>query len=164
VHAYLSRRAGRQVADDLFGEVWLRAFGARDTYDHRSPDPRPWLYGIARNMLRAHWRRQRRSEPMPASVTADPWDDADVRLDAGTRAPELRRALALLTPDEREVMLLVAWERLTPAEVAAALGLPQGTVRSRLHRARQLLRREVGSPPAVTISLPASLPAKETTP
>lgn len=143
VHAYLSRRAGRQGADDLFGEVWLRAFRARATYDPRYPDPRPWLYGIARNILRAHWQRQHRPECALGGITPDPWDDADVRMDAENQRAQLRRALDLLSPDEREVLLLVAWERLTPAEVAVALGIPQGTARSRLHRARHLLQREI---------------------
>jgi DNA-directed RNA polymerase specialized sigma24 family protein len=53
VHAYLARRTGRQDADDLLGEVWLRAFKGRASYDRRCPDARPWLYGIARNVLRA---------------------------------------------------------------------------------------------------------------
>ena len=56
VHAYLSRRAGRQDADDLLGEVWLQAFRSRERYDRRWPSALPWLYGIARNVLRAHWR------------------------------------------------------------------------------------------------------------
>ena len=57
VHGFLARRAGRQVADDLLGEVWTRAFAGRDGFDPgRHQDARPWLYGIARNVLRAHWR------------------------------------------------------------------------------------------------------------
>src|SRR5580704_13963947 len=113
VHAYLSRRAGRQVADDLFGEVWLRAFTARSSYEQRGPDPRPWLYGIARNTLRAHWRQRGRPEHPLGDIASDPWDDADLRIDAQNTLAELRRALGLLTEAEREVLLLVAWERLT---------------------------------------------------
>jgi RNA polymerase sigma factor (sigma-70 family) len=146
VHAYLSRRAGRQVADDLFGEVWLHAFKARASYEQRGPDPRPWLYGIARNMLRAHWRRRGRPLAELADVAFDPWDDADLRLEAQSTQADLRRALELLTDAEREVLLLVAWEHLTPAEAANVLGIPQGTARSRLHRARHVLRHEVPSP------------------
>jgi RNA polymerase sigma factor (sigma-70 family) len=155
VHAYLARRAGRQVADDLFGEVWLRAFRARATYDHRSTDPQPWLYGVARNTLRAHWRLQRRVDPISTVDVPDPWDEIDGRLDASRHADELRRALALLTPDEREVLLLVAWERLTPAEVALTLGIPQGTARSRLHRARHTLQGVV-EPPVVACAAAAT--------
>ena len=56
VHGFLARRAGPQVAADLLGEVWLRAFAGRGGYDPAHPDALPWLYGIARNVLRAHWR------------------------------------------------------------------------------------------------------------
>lgn len=165
VHAYLSRRAGRQGADDLFGEVWTRAFAARASYDHRGPDPRPWLYGIARNTLRAHWRH-RQPEHALGEVTADPFDEADGRLDAQSRLTELRRGLALLTEDEREVLLLVAWERLTPAEAAAVLEIPPGTARSRLHRARQVLQDEITSPFAPPTHAPSAstTSVKETTP
>ena len=60
VHAYLARRTGRQDADELLSDVWLQAFQSRASYDHRVADARPWLYGVARNVLRAHWRRQGR--------------------------------------------------------------------------------------------------------
>lgn len=70
----------------------------------------------------------------------DPWDPVDERLDAQRLAPNLALALRKLNPDDREIVLLVAWEQLTPAEVAIALEIPQGTARSRLHRARHLLQ------------------------
>jgi RNA polymerase sigma factor (sigma-70 family) len=143
VHAYLARRAGRQGADDIFGEVWLRAFRARATYDHRTPDPRPWLYGIARYTLRAYWQQQHRGRPPMYEALADPWDEADHRLDANRRLTELRHALARLPDDEREVLLLVAWERLSPTEAAEVIGIPPGTARSRLHRARRLVQGEL---------------------
>src|SRR5580704_13574177 len=59
VHGFLARRAGPQAAADLLGEVWLRAFAGRGGYDPAHRDARPWLYGIARNVLRAHWRANR---------------------------------------------------------------------------------------------------------
>jgi RNA polymerase sigma factor (sigma-70 family) len=139
VHAFLARRAGRQAADDLLGEVWVRAFAARGGYDPGQADARPWLYGIARNVLRAHWRT--RPRPGPAAAPAvDPWDDVVDRLDSAARAQPVLAALRALPAPEREVLLLVAWEQLTPAEAAAVLGVPPGTARSRLHRARAALR------------------------
>lgn len=63
VHAYLARRAGRQTADDLMAEVWLRAVRSRHNLDPAWDSPRPWLYGIARNTLRAHWRLHARPDP-----------------------------------------------------------------------------------------------------
>ncbi len=148
VHAYLTRRCGRDDADDLLSEVWVHAFAARATYDGRWLDARPWLYGIARNVLRAHWRRRGRPRPPRDWVASDPWPDTDARLDAAALLPALRRALAALPDDDRAVLLLVAWEGLTPAEAAIALGIPPGTARSRLHRARARLRQLLRDDPA----------------
>jgi DNA-directed RNA polymerase specialized sigma24 family protein len=65
----------------------------------------------------------------------------DSRLDAAARLPGLRRALAQLGPSDRDVLLLVTWEGLTPTEAAVALGIPPGTARSRLYRSRSVMRR-----------------------
>jgi|SRR5580692_4483396 RNA polymerase sigma factor (sigma-70 family) len=142
IHGYLARRAGRQAADDLLAEVWLRAFAARGGYDTRYAGARPWLYGIARNVLREHRRTSRADEPADlAETSADPWDGINDRLDSAERAAAVVSAVRALPAAEREVLLLVAWEQLTPAEAAKVLGVPQGTARSRLHRARATLRR-----------------------
>jgi RNA polymerase sigma factor (sigma-70 family) len=142
VHGFLARRAGPQVAADLLGEVWLRAFAGRGGYDPAHRDARPWLYGIARNVLRAHWRARYAGDDQAAGPETawDPWDAVVDRLDAAARAGTLVGALRALPPADREVLLLVAWEQLTPAQAAAVLGVPQGTARSRLHRARAALR------------------------
>jgi len=142
VHAFLARRAGRQAADDLLGEVWVRAFGGRAGFDPAHSDARPWLYGIARNVLRAHWRAGRPADQAGVPEAVDPWDDVIDRLDsaAAARTREMVGAVRALPPGEREVLLLVAWEHLTPAQAALVLGIPPGTARSRLHRARAALR------------------------
>jgi RNA polymerase sigma factor (sigma-70 family) len=147
VHGYLTRRAGRQAADDLLAEVWVRAFAARGGYDPGHADARPWLYGIARNVLRAHWRAARPAGHVAAQA-ADPWDDVIDRLDSAARARPLMSALRDLPPGERDVLLLVAWEHLTPAQAALTLGIAQGTARSRLHRARAALRLVLADEPA----------------
>ena len=143
VHAYLSRRAGGQAADDLLEEVWVRAFRSRDRYDDRLP-ALAWLYGIARNVLLHHFRSEqsvRTNDTGRREVgEPDPWDAVDDHLDARRTVSGLAEALAALSGDDREVLLLVAWEQLTPAEAAVVLGIPQGTARSRLHRARTQLR------------------------
>jgi len=138
VSAYLVRRAGRGHAEDLLGEVWVAAFVSRASYDQTFPEARPWLFGIARNTLRAHWRTRvdvQLNPEMP--VRLDPWPEVDERID-GMAA--LRRAIRDLPPDEREIVLLVAWEQLSVAEAARTLGIPAGTARYRLHRARLVLR------------------------
>lgn len=144
VHGYLARRAGRQAADDLLAEVWLRAFAARSGYDTSHANAGPWLYGIARNVLREHWRAASADEPTALDETlADPWDGVDARLDSAEQARAVMSAIRDLPEAEREVLLLVAWEQLTPAEAAKVLGVPQGTARSRLHRARGTLARKL---------------------
>jgi RNA polymerase sigma factor (sigma-70 family) len=140
IHGFLGRRAGRQVADDLLAEVWVRAFAARTGYDPGYSDARPWLYGIARNVLRSHWRNSSGSYYDATDETVDPWDDVNDRLDSAAGVQALASAVRALPAAEREVLLLVAWEQLTPAEAAKVLGVPQGTARSRLHRARAALR------------------------
>jgi RNA polymerase sigma-70 factor (ECF subfamily) len=163
VHGFLARRAGQQVAADLLGEVWLRAFAGRGGYDPAYPDARPWLFGIARNVLRAHWRANPGENLTPAEsalaettlteTAVDPWDEVDDRLDSAPRIRALASAVRALPPDERDVLLLVAWEQLTPAQAATVLGVPQGTARSRLHRARSALRPHVTAGPA-EVSVP----------
>jgi RNA polymerase sigma-70 factor (ECF subfamily) len=146
VHAFLARRAGPQAAADLLGEVWVRAFAGRAGYDPAYPDARPWLYGIARNVLRAHWRASKGDEQAAQEPAHDPWDDVAERLDSAARVRALVPAIRALPPDERDVLLLVAWEQLTPAQAAAVLGVPPGTARSRLHRARATLRLVLAGP------------------
>jgi RNA polymerase sigma-70 factor (ECF subfamily) len=83
--------------------------------------------------------------PFLPGANSDPWPDADSRIDAATQRDALGHALAMLSEDDREVLLLVTWEQLSPAEAAVALAIPPGTARSRLHRARALLRETFAS-------------------
>ena len=136
VHGFIVRRSGHQSADDLLSEVFLRAVEARARVrPHESDSALPWLYGIARNVVRAHLRT--RAAPLPGvEATYVDWDAVDARIDAHAAATELRTALASLTEIERDVLLLVAWEQLTITEAAEALGISATAARSRLHRAR----------------------------
>jgi RNA polymerase sigma factor (sigma-70 family) len=137
VFRYLARRAGPPAAEDLLSEVFITALSASArVVAHDSGSALPWLYGIALNVLRAYFRRQ----PPAARVARDlgmDWDAVDDRLDALAERGRLRAALDGLADSDRELLLLVAWECLTPAEAAAALGITQVAARSRLHRARK---------------------------
>ena len=98
--------------------------------------PRRWLYGIAANLLRDHHRAERRRLLAYAKTGVDPildggFDAVGARLDAGAEGPAVARALARLTPGDRETLLLYAWADLTYREIAEALTIPIGTVRSR---------------------------------
>jgi RNA polymerase sigma factor (sigma-70 family) len=135
VHRYLGRRVGKEIADDLASETFAQAFEHRKRYDRRRPDARPWLYGIAHNLLRHHYRDEERALRAYARTAAVEASDP-----GEARNSEVAAALAELSPGERDVLLLVAWAELEYAEVAEALGVPVGTVRSRLHRARARVR------------------------
>jgi RNA polymerase sigma-70 factor (ECF subfamily) len=110
---------------------------------------RPWLYGIAANLVRHRWRKERRMLRAYAHTGVDPVldgeDTAIERVDAEVRKRDLADALAALRPDEREILLLHAWADLTDSEIAAALGLPVGTVKSRLSRTRDRLRNQLST-------------------
>jgi RNA polymerase sigma factor (sigma-70 family) len=141
IGAYLERRAGREAAEDLLGDVWVAAFESRRTYDRSFADARPWLYTVALNKLRHYWR-SRPAEDLVPDMTGlangwDPWPTVDVRVDART---VLRAAVAGLRAEEREVLTLVAGDDLTVADAARVLGIPAGTARRLLHQARTGLR------------------------
>lgn len=146
---YLCRRAGPTGADDLAGETFLRAFAARDRYDSAQADARPWLYGIATNLLREDARREARqmrafaraAEPVEG---CDGVEDLEGRADARALAPRVVAALDELSPADRDTLLLFALTDLDYEGVAVATGVPVGTVRSRLHRVRRRLRLELG--------------------
>ncbi|NGN67607.1 sigma-70 family RNA polymerase sigma factor [Streptomyces sp. A7024] len=155
LHGYLVRRAPA-AADDLLSEVWLRAYAGRGAYAAGRGAARAWLFGIARNVLAGHWQQAARGAQGPAGATSpvgDPWQAVDARLDAAAVGPLLRRRIADLPAVERELLLLVAWEQLTPTEAAAVVGIPAGTARSRLHRARRRLRADLSSSAAALTPL-----------
>jgi RNA polymerase sigma-70 factor, ECF subfamily len=145
IHRYIARRAGREVADDLTAETFLLAFRARQRYDLAYTDARPWLYGVATKVIGQHRRAEARQLRIRLAATPEPDDPGhgdrvagDVT--AGAVRSVLAAALADLPAADRDVLLLIAWEQLTYGEVARALGIPIGTVRSRLSRARIRLR------------------------
>jgi RNA polymerase sigma-70 factor (ECF subfamily) len=147
LHRYLARRVGPDIAHDLVSETFLVALNQRHSYDPRRGAARSWLYGIATNLLRRQVRQEVRGlRAIARSAGATPEHTASHdsrvadRVDAAATAARLAGALARLSEGDRDVLLLTCWAELDAGEVADALGIPAGTVRSRLHRVRKWLR------------------------
>jgi RNA polymerase sigma-70 factor (ECF subfamily) len=140
---FLSRRAGARIAEGLVGELFRIAFERRKTFDTSRSSALPWLYGIGSNLLLKHRRDEARRLRANARMAAD--DAVDGRssaraIEARLLFPRVADAIEALPDDEREALLLFAWEELPYQSMAEALDLPIGTVRSRLNRARAHLR------------------------
>ncbi|MFI6797161.1 RNA polymerase sigma factor [Streptosporangium canum] len=149
IHGYATRRLGTGLADDVAAETFLIVFDKRTGYDISRDDARPWLYGIASNVIARHRRAEVRRYRAPAKAgTEDPAEDHANRVagevDAGTRKPRLARALAEIADGDRDVLLLVAWAELTSEEAGRALGIPAGTAWSQLHQARKKIQAFTG--------------------
>jgi RNA polymerase sigma factor (sigma-70 family) len=149
IQRYVVRRLGPDVADDIVAETFLLAFRQRNRYDLARSDARPWLYGIATNLIGRHRRAEIRLYRALARTGADPvtepfTDRVDDRVSADHASRQLATALARLSADLRDTILLAAWSDLSYEEIAVALGVPTGTVRSRLSRARTKLRQTLG--------------------
>lgn len=156
LRSYLYRRLGSSEADELAAETFAIAYRRWADFDPSRP-VRPWLYGIAANLLRHKWRKERRMLRAYARSGLDSSlgqeDEASVeRADAQAQNRALAAALAELRPAEREVLLLHAWADLTDAEIAEAISLPMGTVKSRLHRARQRMRNRLAASGQVEVN------------
>jgi RNA polymerase sigma factor (sigma-70 family) len=140
VKAYGLRRVGSEsaadeVVSDVFLVVWRRLDAVPD-------DPLPWLLGVARDAVANRHRSERRATALHARIAdtepapvADPRGPGDL-LDGGD---PVVRALAQLPDRDRELLMLVAWEGLEPAQLARVLGVSRGTANVRLHRARRRL-------------------------
>ncbi|WP_267424363.1 MULTISPECIES: RNA polymerase sigma factor [unclassified Curtobacterium] len=139
---YLARRTDLQTAEDVLGETFVIALTRWDARDPDRGDPLPWLFGIATNLLRRHWRSEARARRALARA-AEPdlvEDDPSDRVDRERAVRAVVRELDRMRPAVRDTVLLHAWAELTYEQIAAATGVPVGTVRSRLNRARAALR------------------------
>jgi RNA polymerase sigma-70 factor (ECF subfamily) len=149
VYRFLSRRVGTAIAEDLAAETFATAYRRRASFEPGQGSLRSWLYGIAINLVRNHWRAERHLLELDARLVpeidlSDSSDAIDQRVTAAFLAPRLAAALGLLTRDQRDVLLLFAWAELSHEEIAAALQIAPGTARSRLSRARASLREQFG--------------------
>ncbi len=140
VAGYLYRRVGNQdVAEDLAGETFLAARKAIGRYRPTGAPIGAWFLRIATNKANERDRRSRRRGVATARVTHGPGDNAEAR----ERVETLYRALRTLNADQQSVLALVYFESMSVARAATVLGVREGTVKSRLARARDALRVEV---------------------
>ena len=144
--AFASRRVGSHAAEDVLSETMLVAFRRRGDFDTTWDSARPWLLGIASRMIKAHraqeaaqWRSFVASAAEGEHVTDGAIENAADRADASSAIRALTPRIAALAPRDRETLVLYAWGDLTYEEIAIALGVPVGTVRSRLNRVRRKL-------------------------
>lgn len=142
-HAALLAYALRRVDDpgdaaEIVAETFLVAWRRIDSVP-AGDDARPWLFGVARRVLANHRRGERRRAALTEKLRLE-------LREVTVPAPEvvdhdLAAAMAMLSPDDRELLRLLAWEELDRDQIAAALGISKGTARVRIHRARQRLEK-----------------------
>lgn len=161
VFRYGASRLGGDAADDLTSEVFLVALERLDRYDRSVQSALPWLLGIATRLIRrskrdeiAGWKALSALSGLGGEGSArnerDASGELDARLDAQAFSGALGAAVAQLPQRDRDVLTLAAWSELDSAGIAEALGIPEGTVRSRLHRSRRILRTQLDASRART--------------
>jgi RNA polymerase sigma factor (sigma-70 family) len=156
IHRYLRRRLDDRGAEEAAAQTFFVAFDERGRFDRERGDARPWLFGIATNVARRHRRGEVRELRAVARLDGDVGgsdDGAEARLDAERLRGALARCLADLPVEECDVLYLLVWAELDQPEIAAALDIPLGTVKSRLSRARRRVQE--------ALELPASDPSTD---
>ena len=143
---YARALVGSQRADDLVQDCLERAWSRRRLWDGRG-ELRAWLFTVMHNLYANSVRRQANAPPFEPLPDEEPPALAPSRHEAALELRDLQRALEYLSPEQREVLLLVGLEQLDYADVATVLDIPPGTVMSRLARAREALRRALREPP-----------------
>lgn len=146
IGAFAARRVGVDAAEDILSETFLVAFRRRADFDSTWASAKPWLLGIASRIIKKHhaqeaaqWRSVAASISRGEHTSDGAIDAAGGRADASAAVRALAPRIAALAARDRETLLLYAWGDLTYEEIAVALGVPVGTVRSRLSRVRRKL-------------------------
>lgn len=149
---YARRRVGWEAGEEIAAQTFLEAFMHRSRFDAKFNSAKPWLMGIATNLIRHHLRDERTHLAALFKIPIDPPGapvDDPTRMDAERLAPVLAKTLLRLNDQDRETFLLVALTELTYRQAASALDVPIGTVRSRISRARSALREHLGGEMAI---------------
>jgi RNA polymerase sigma-70 factor (ECF subfamily) len=162
IHRYLRRRLDDRQAEEAAAQTFFVAFDERGRFDRGRGDARPWLFGIATNVARRHRRSEVRELRAIAALGADAApaiDGTEAKVDAERMRGALARCLAELPAEESDVLYLLVWAELDQPEIAAALKIPLGTVKSRLSRARRRLRTALDLPdPDAIVAAPRAAP------
>jgi len=159
-----ARRVGGSDSEDLAGETFCRAFEHRRRFDVSRADARPWLFGIALNLIRTHHRgRFRRGNAYERSarlvdIAVEDTARVERAVDARRELAAVEDALRDLPDRDVDMLLLHVWEELGYAAVAEALGVPVATVRLRLYRIRQRLREAIDRDGPGGSALPVATP------
>jgi len=146
LHRFVARRVGAD-AEDVVAETFEIACRRAAAYRPTGPDARPWLFGIANNLLRGHARREAAMYRAYARTGVDPVAasaDESARVD-DANARVLAKALSKMRAEHREALLLYAIAELSYEEVATALDVPVGTVKGWLSRARAVATRHLAA-------------------
>ena len=148
IQRYVTRRIGREAAEDVVAETFLIAFRQRGYYTDDGRDCLPWLYGIATRLAHRHWRGETRQLNLLARTGIDPvtepfTDRVDAEVSANAAKARLAAAVARLPAGQRDALLLLVWADLSYDQIARATGVPMGTVQSRISRARRRLRKQL---------------------
>jgi len=147
LYRYLARRTGNSArAEDLAQEVFAALMDGADRYQP-SGSFKAYLYRIASNLSAKEWRTFRRGVALEGEPGAEA-PEAEGALDQRAAAAAIRRALGALDEEQREPILLREYEGLSYAEIAEVLGVPQGTVKSRIARGKLALRESLLAPAA----------------
>jgi RNA polymerase sigma factor (sigma-70 family) len=154
VRRYAQRSVGPDAGEEVAAQTFLEGFTHRDRFDAAYSSARPWLLGIATNLIRHHLRSERVHLAVLKRMTVERDEEEPVSLDgldAQRRGPTIMAALATLNEDDREAFLLHALGELTYPEVAESMGIPVGTVRSKIFRVRRALRERLVLEEAITL-------------
>ncbi|MBD8023930.1 RNA polymerase sigma factor [Microbacterium gallinarum] len=157
VGAFAARRVGLAAAQDVLSETFLIAFRRRASFDTAWESARPWLLGIASRVAGKHgrdeaaqWRAFAAEARSRAPSSDGAVDAAGDRLDAAASVRSLAPLIAGLARRDRDTLLLYAWGDLSYEQIGQALGVPTGTVRSRLNRVRKKLSAGADGPQSAT--------------